>query len=306
MTRNPTYNSQISFEPEPFETISGGRFPRQTLILDGSSPLPNMPAGFSAESTSALLVVYGADPIPTISEVTFVDVETFCDTLIHRTSQALTDLGTPVPSYVIAELINNFIFANFQDVVISISDGGHTISFSDHGPGLTNIEQSLRVGFSSATAFHKRYIRGAGAGFEVVRMHLRDYGGTLSVEENLGGGAVVTLCYPFAAEKTLPLPLVRGQRSPSNIEDSPTTAQTTAVGIFLNERQWEVLNLSSRYPEIGPQLVSDILGIALSTAYRDLTLLENHGLLLTKPNGKRAITKIGQSINITKEPLYDY
>lgn len=305
MTRIPTYNSPISFESEPFEAIAGGRIARQSSLSQVSYPPSRGSSGFDMEPTSGLLVIYGDGTVPSISEVSFVDVESFCDALTHRTSQALENLNILIPTYVISEIVNNFIFANFQDAIISISNGGQTISFSDHGPGIQDVGQSMRVGFSSATAFHRRYIRGAGAGFEVVSMFLRDCGGSLFVEDNIGGGTVVTL--QLASMPGPPHTSPRGKdvyhALPNEFSEvDPARAAT----IFLNQRQREVLDVASRYSEVGPQLVSDILGIALSTAYRDLTMLENHSFISIKPNGKRVITEAGLSITTKKDPVYDY
>lgn len=301
MTRNPTYNTALTYDAESLESAPGVRRAHHGSVFGGQQVTP----AFNIESTKALVVIYKNNSAPKVSEIAFIDVESFCDTLVLRTAEALQEFKSPIPNYVISEIIHNFIFANFQDIVISVFNEGRSISFSDRGPGINDIAQSVRVGFSSATAFHKRHIRGAGAGFEVVHTYMRDSGGTLSIENNIDGGTVITLELPHADSETEPTPKKTSVWSAEgNLNPSDSDSQNIPT-LFLNERQQEVLEVSSRYSEIGPQLISDILGIALSTAYRDLTLLESLGLLSTKPNGKRVITEVGLASISKKETQYD-
>jgi Mn-dependent DtxR family transcriptional regulator len=61
----------------------------------------------------------------------------------------------------------------------------------------------------------------------------------------------------------------------------------------LSMRQKQVLSLVMEYGAIGPSAVSDELGVALSTAYRDLAFLNDAGLVDTDDSGKRTLTEDG-------------
>lgn len=94
---------------------------------------------------------------------------------------------------VIRELVENLIHASFMEPTISILDGGKTIIFCDHGPGIPNKQAALKPSFSSATAQMKRYIRGVGSGLPIVEEWLRMHHGNLTIEDNLGQGTSVTV-----------------------------------------------------------------------------------------------------------------
>jgi DNA-binding IclR family transcriptional regulator len=48
--------------------------------------------------------------------------------------------------------------------------------------------------------------------------------------------------------------------------------------------------------EVGPSTVAESLEISVSTAYRDLSVLEEHGLVAGDESGKRAITPLGRDL----------
>jgi len=89
----------------------------------------------------------------------------------------------------------------------------------------------------------------------------------------------------------LPRPLRNGSPTPAPAPGPATTAippQST-----LSERQREVLVVVSDYRMVGPSRISDLLGISLATAHRDLELLERRGLVASAA-GKRTITTDGE------------
>ena len=101
--------------------------------------------------------------------------------------------GGTIPYTVIREVSENFIHARFKEVVVSILDKGNTIRFADHGPGIPSKEKAQMPGFSSAVEPMKNYIRGVGSGLPIVREYLESSHGTITIEDNLGTGAVVTV-----------------------------------------------------------------------------------------------------------------
>ena len=85
---------------------------------------------------------------------------------IHEQSKLA---GGKIPYSVIREVSENFIHAQFREIVVSILDDGNTIRFADQGPGITEKEKAQKPGFSSAIEPMKNYIRGVGSGFPIVR-----------------------------------------------------------------------------------------------------------------------------------------
>jgi hypothetical protein len=107
--------------------------------------------------------------------------------------------GRQRPFTVINELIENLIHAFFCDVVITILDGGRVVRISDHGPGVDDKDRAFLPGFTTATADQRRFIRGVGSGLPIARESLGFLRGAITVEDNLGGGAVVTIKMPQQA-----------------------------------------------------------------------------------------------------------
>jgi len=79
------------------------------------------------------------------------------------------------------------------------------------------------------------------------------------------------------------------QESFSEASLEPATAEPS-----LSTRQKLVLALVLESGLAGPSLVAKELGVALSTAYRDLSLLEEAGLIVSD-SGKRTLTPVGLS-----------
>ena len=141
----------------------------------------------------------------------------------------------------------------------------------------------------------KTYIRGVGSGLPIVRDFLSFSGGALIIEDNLGHGSVVTISSGFPRESgsaskggmstDTPIPLL-GVTAP--IEDAVPRISHPR----LTTRQTQVLALVLESGSAGPSLVAKELGVGLSTAYRDLALLEELGLIAAN-GGKRAVTRQG-------------
>jgi len=71
--------------------------------------------------------------------------------------------GGKVPYSVIREVSENFIHAQFREVVVSILDDGNTIRFSGQGPGIASKERALEYGTTSASEEMTLY-QGSGVG----------------------------------------------------------------------------------------------------------------------------------------------
>jgi hypothetical protein len=270
---------------------------------------------------------------PRIVDVPFTNAADYIETLSTTVYELSLQQGGHLPYTIIRPLAENLIHADFSEPVISLADRGHTISFADQGGGIAHKNLSRIPGFSSADRATKEIIAGVGSGLPTVAHFAKQKGGRLEISDNLNGGTVITLSLPqelstapvtSTAPATSPHP--QPTTAPTTIGDattattsapkdattttttatatttvptSPDTATTTPSAVaaaappYLSDRQKEVLALVANYGVCGPSRVSDLLGISLSTAFRDLEHLATHELLSTLPGGKRSATLQG-------------
>lgn len=149
-------------------------------------------------STPARIAVYDdAAAAPRVVMVEPKDVRSFLEEITATVNCLSHEQGGTIPFMVIREIVENFIHAYFKAPTITILDGGNTIRFSDQGPGIKQKDLALEYGTSSATEEMKHYIRGVGSGLPYAQQYMVDKGGSLDIEDNLGGGTVVTIStYP--------------------------------------------------------------------------------------------------------------
>jgi hypothetical protein len=211
---------------------------------------------------------------PRVISVEEGDLPALIASLAEKTYHHCREQGGHVPYTVIGELIENLIHACFRDVVITILDGGQVIRISDHGPGVSDAEHAFLPGFTTATAEQRAFIKGVGSGLPIARESLSFLRGVISVEENLGGGAVFTINLPHGAAALA----------------APPPAQPD---VKLTNRQTKVLVLLMELGSAGPSALARELGVAPATAFRDLGLLEEKRLIYSLGDGKRALTEDG-------------
>lgn len=238
-----------------------------------SLPLPSEPLGRIAVYDSLVAA-------PRVEDVVAQDPSTFIETLAAKVYQLALDQGGRIPYTLIREIVENLIHARFNEVIVTIMDRGNTIRFSDQGPGIDDKDRAFQPGFSTAASSVKRFIRGVGSGLPIVKECLSFSDGSIDVEDNLGTGTVVTLRVESAGRQPAP-------EEPSAVSDARPR------GARLSVRQKQVLSLVMELGSVGPSVVSRELRVALSTAYRDLALLEELGLIDTDGSGKRALTEEG-------------
>ena len=130
---------------------------------------------------------------PRVVEIKPADTAAYIEALASTVYEQSHGAGGTIPYTVIREVSENFIHARFKEVVVSILDKGNTIRCADHGPGIPSKEKAQMPGFSSAVEPMKNYIRGVGSGLPIVREYLESSHGTITIEDNLGTGAVVTV-----------------------------------------------------------------------------------------------------------------
>jgi DNA-binding transcriptional ArsR family regulator len=272
----------------------------------GSELAPNRLAGsVSHIRVRARIAVYDAlSAAPRVVDVEPAPVGEFIEALASRVHELSRSGGGTIPYTVIREVTENFIHADFAEPVVSILDSGSTIRFADQGPGIADKDRALLPGFTTAGGDMKRYIRGVGSGLPIVRDFLSHSGGSLAIEDNLGAGSVVTI-YAGPAPRRAPEPVPAARRLTP--EPAPV-AETSEQGSFeessvgsvtpplarprLSARQKHVLALVLESGLAGPSLVSKELGVGISTAYRDLAILEEAGLIVSEA-GKRTLTPEG-------------
>lgn len=213
---------------------------------------------------------------PRVIAVEREDLPALMDSLATETYRYCREQGGQVPYMVIRELIENLIHASFKDVVVTVLDGGQVIRISDHGPGIDDKARAFEPGFTTATAAQKEYIRGVGSGLPIAKESLAFMRGLLTIEDNLGGGTVLTVNLPHRDAAS----------TPAAAQDQPR----------LTVRQKKVLVLLMELASAGPTQVGKELGVAPATAYRELSLLEDMGLIHSAGGGKRELTDTGVAL----------
>lgn len=283
--------------------------------LPVSEPVPLWEAGADSSlyiGTRARVAVYDAPAsAPYVEEIGPASPRDYIESLAARVFELARQRGGPIPYTVIREITENLIHAGFAEPIISVMDEGHTVRFSDQGPGIFDKERALQPGFTTATSPMKQVIRGVGSGLPIVHDFLSVSGGRLSIEDNLDKGAVVTIScgsterHVSQDRMVTPGPVRAGTPFPLQTEtlDLVHAPPEGSKALRLTTRQKQVLALVLESGAAGPSLVSRELGVGLSTAYRDLASLEELGLIVAD-GGKRALTEEGLSYlgGITSSP----
>lgn len=176
--------------------------PADTAALGGSLPLE--------VKYPARIAVY--DDVAAAPRVVVVEPKAVRDYLEEITNTVVRlekEQGGSIPFMVIREVVENFIHAYFIEPTISILDGGETIRFSDQGPGIREKDRALEYGTTSATEGMKQYIRGVGSGLPYAQQYMVDRGGTLTIEDNISGGTIVTISAlePEGESQTVEFPI---------------------------------------------------------------------------------------------------
>ena len=119
---------------------------------------------------------------------------------------------------------------------------------------------------------------------------MKEAGGTLSLEDNLGGGTVVTL-----SMKELSGSAVTTESQPQPGKSGEVRRHLDEVPrLDISERQEKTLLTVLECGEVGPSTIAEMIEVSVSTAYRDLSVLEDHGLARSNETGKRVISPLGR------------
>lgn len=230
------------------------------------------------ELAPARLAIYDSPAIPPrVLELSAKGYDEFITLLAAKTYEFSHEKGGKLPFTVIKEVIENLIHAYFKEIVITILDDGNTIRISDQGPGIINKDKAFEPGFSTASKDMKKFIKGVGSGLPIIKESLAILGGVVSVEDNLSQGTVVTIR------------MQSEEKAPANPpKEKPIKSNTDNTDLSYRHKQ--LLSLIMELSSTGPSSLAKALDISLSTAYRDLLYLQEHGLVACDNQGKRSLT----------------
>ena len=242
-------------------------------------------AGFDYSYVSATARVALYDDMKSAPRVTKIEpagtnefIEQLTTTIYEQSKLA----GGNIPYTLIREVSENFIHAQFREIVVSILDEGNTIRFADQGPGIQEKQKAQEPGFSSAIEPMKDYIRGVGSGFPIVKDYLNDRNGSIVIEDNLNSGAVVTIS------------LVKKTKRP----DSSSAASGVVIPprVPLSEREKAFIKLLQREGELGITELKNLSDTPVSTTYNTLSKLEEAGIVEKSTGKKRALSEYGLQV----------
>jgi DNA-binding transcriptional ArsR family regulator len=239
---------------------------------------------------SIRVAVYPNNGEPEVTEVSAASPRSASSKFSGLVMEKVKASGGRVPEEALRELVENLIHAGFRGVVISVLEDGNVVRISDKGPGVENKNRAFEFGFSGATPETSREIRGVGAGLGLAQAAAGKVGGTVTLEDNIGGGTVATVAVGETSQvidsgKLTTTPLVPQRKYPDAVPK-----------MNISERQQKALITVLECGEVGPSTVADRLEISVSTAYRDLSVLEEHGLVTSAESGKRVITPLGRDL----------
>lgn len=211
--------------------IAGGSIPANTQVPPSATQpaqaqppaLPHL--GGIVESPARIAVFDDESAAPRVVVVQPKDVRSFLEEITATVTKLANEQGGRISFSVIREVVENLVHAYFKEPTISILDGGNTIRFSDQGPGIREKAKALEYGTTSATEEMKRYIRGVGSGLPYAQQYMRDHGGDLTIEDNISGGAIVTISMPGERTTVAQAGMQTGlQPGQANLQEGPMLA----------------------------------------------------------------------------------
>jgi len=192
-----------------------------------------------------------------------------------RVLALVKEVGGGVPGGAIREVVDNLVHAHLSGAVVTILENGNTVRVSDLGPGIPDKDRARAPGYTAAGRSERTVLRGVGAGLAIAADLIEQANGTMDIDDNLGGGTVVTLRVP------------PGDARPALSEGF--AAQTAN----LSDRQLRALLLIVDLAPVGPTRIAKELAVSTSTAFRDLLALHEAGFVAADPQGHRSATEEG-------------
>lgn len=167
--------------------------PFYPFVENGDSSDQQSDGTLQVSQPARIAVFDDASAAPRVVVVEPTDIRSYLEEITATVTRLAAEQGGKIPFTVIREVVENLIHAYFMEPTVSILDHGNTIRFSDQGPGIQDKRRALEFGTTSATMEMKRYIRGVGSGLPYAQQWLEEKGGSLTVEDNIHNGTVVTV-----------------------------------------------------------------------------------------------------------------
>lgn len=231
---------------------------------------------------------------PRVTEIQPAPTAEFIENIASKIYEQSKMCGGTIPYTAIREVSENFIHAQFAEIIVSILDDGNTIRFADQGPGINQKEKAKLPGFTSAIEPMKRYIRGVGSGLPIVKEYLDFSHGTISIEDNLGTGAVVTISLKNKEEQ-MNVPVQQsnfgGYRGPQ--QTSSQYHQPNIPIPHLSQREKDFLPIFLNEGALGVTDLTRLTGVPQSSTYVTLSKMEEAGLIEKTAGQKRILTDLG-------------
>ena len=215
---------------------------------------------------------------PRVIEITGAPTHEYIERIASLTYKHAKEEGGIIPYTVIREVSENFIHAQFQEIVVSIMDQGNTIRFADQGPGIAHKDLVQEPGFSSATEPMKRYIRGVGSGLPIVKDYLDTTHGYIEIEDNINKGSVVTIS--LVASRS-----IHDEQPELELPD-------------LTDNEQRILQALLPDKSLGITEIHNETGIAVASIHTALSKMEEKQLV-EKNNKKRKLTAFGQRVTLS-------
>lgn len=235
---------------------------------------------------------------PRITEIQPAPTAEFIEQLASKIYEQAKMAGGTIPYTVIREVSENFIHARFAEIIVSILDDGNTIRFADQGPGIVQKDKAQLPGFTSAVEPMKHYIRGVGSGLPIVKEYLDFSHGTISIEDNLGTGAVVTISLKNNADPDTAFSpsSFQGSHPPTGHRINGQGAQASPLVPPLSQRERDFLPIFLSEGALGVTDLSRLTGVPQSSTYVTLSKLEEAGLIEKTVGQKRILTDLGFNV----------
>ncbi len=230
---------------------------------------------------------------PRVTEIAPAPTNEFIEHLTTTIYEQSKLVGGKVPYTLIREVSENFIHAQFKEIVVSILDDGNTIRFADQGPGIQEKDKATQPGFSSAIEPMKKYIRGVGSGFPIVKDYLDDREGTIEIEDNLVSGAVITISLEHKTPQAPPEKTQTQNLSSAPTQQQPSVPLAALPMVPLSDRERLFLLALAREGELGVTELKEITDTPASTTYNTLKKLEEMGFAQKATGKKRTLTELG-------------
>lgn len=284
---------------------NGVREPKMTRTTEQSAPrdISTSPhegvaeVDFSFVPNPARVAFYDdLKSAPRVTEVAPDETAQYIETLTNIIYEQAKLAGGTISYTVIREVTENFIHAYFREVIVSILDGGNTIRFADQGPGIGEAEKAQLPGFTSAIEPMKHYIRGVGSGLPIVKDYLDATDGTITIEDNIANGAVVTIskALPHEPEQSAPVVPSYTAETRARYRDFEQTQINMALAP-LSARERTMLAILYTEGPLGVTAIAQLSDAPASSTHVISKKLEEAGLIETIAGKKRALTPLGHS-----------